>query len=195
MLQKLTPEPINRWLEEQYGSRRGFILTWWHRLLYRLGRYRNYRQVDWAGVERLVFVCKGNVCRSAFAEVVARRDGQTAVSCGIEAGVDVPAYVGAVTAAEARGFSLAEHRTTPFRHLELRDNDLLVAMEPSQARFLTQTLGRDSPCTLLGLWGPGEMPYIHDPYGTSAPFFDNCFSYLENAVHEIDRKIAQAGRR
>jgi protein-tyrosine phosphatase len=195
MLKKLTPEPLNRWFEEQYGSRRGFVLTWWHRLLYRLGRYRNYRQVNWAEIDRLVFVCKGNICRSAFAEVVARTDGQTAVSCGIEAGVDVPAYEGAVTAAESRGFSLAEHRTTPLHNLELRDNDLLVAMEPWQARYLTQTLGGGRPCTLLGLWGSTRMPYIHDPYSASAHYFDNCFSYLEHAVYEIDRKIAEAARR
>lgn len=194
MFQKITPEPINRWFAEQYGSRRGFILTWWHRLLYRAGRYRNYRQVDWGSVERLVFVCKGNVCRSAFAEVVARVDGQAAVSCGIEAGVDVPAYEGAINAAEARGFSLAEHRTTPLKNLELQHNDLLVAMEPWQARFLQQSPGTDQACTLLGLWGPGVMPHIHDPYGAGAPYFDNCFSYLENAVHEIDRKITQARR-
>jgi protein-tyrosine phosphatase len=190
MLQKLTPEFINRWFADQYGSRRGFILTWWHRLLYRAGCYRNYRHIDWGAVERLVFVCKGNVCRSAFAEVVARTDGQMAVSCGIEAGLDVPAYKGAITAAAARGFSLTEHRTTPLQNLELRDNDLLIAMEPWQARYLQQSQGR--ACTLLGLWGPGVMPHIHDPYGAGALYFDNCFSYLENAVHEIDRKITQA---
>jgi len=194
MLQKFTPEPVNRWFAEQYGSRRGFSLTWWYRLLYRLGCYRKFRQVDWGSVERLVFVCTGNICRSAFAEVVARADGQKAVSCGIKAGFDVPAYAGAIAAAAQRGFSLAEHRTTPLRNVELRDHDLLVAMEPWQARFLQQSFGRDQACTLIGLWGSGGMPHIHDPYGTSAAYFDNCFSYLESAVHEINRKITQANR-
>lgn len=193
MLQKLTPESINRWFGDRYGSRRGFILTWWHRLLYWAGRYRTYQNVDWDSVERLVFVCKGNVCRSAFAEAVARRDGRMAASCGIEAGISVPAYEGAVTAAAARGFSLSEHRTTPLRNIELQENDLLVAMEPWQARFLQQSLGR--ACTLLGLWGPSVMPHIHDPYGASLPYMDACFNYLETAVHEIDRKIGQSGRR
>ncbi len=192
MLQKLTPEFLNRWFAEHYGSRRGFLLTWWHRLLYQVGWYRNYRQVDWGSIERLVFVCKGNVCRSAFAEVVARADGQMAVSCGIEAGIDVPAYEGALTAAAVLGFSLTEHRTTPLQNLDLRDNDLLVAMEPWHARFLQQSLGTDRACTLLGLWGPVVLPHVHDPYGATASYFNNCFSYLENAVHEIDRKITQA---
>ena len=60
-------ERLNGWLRDNYGSRRGFVRTWWHRLRYLLGGYRAYRQVDWNSVERLVFVCKGNICRSAYA--------------------------------------------------------------------------------------------------------------------------------
>ena len=195
MLKKLKLGPANRWFSEQYGSRKGFILTWWHRLLYLVGHYRKYQRINWESVGRLVFVCKGNVCRSAFAEVVARKDGQEAVSCGIEAGIDVPAHEDAVTIAADRGFSLEKHRTTPLRNLELQDNDLLVAMEPWQARFLQQSLGPGRACTLLGLWGSNVMPHIQDPYGGSILYMHNCFNYLETAVHEIDHKIAQAARR
>ncbi len=39
------------------------------------------RPVDPATVRRLVFVCQGNICRSAFAEAAARRAGLRAASC------------------------------------------------------------------------------------------------------------------
>ena len=195
MLKRITPEPINRWFAERYGSRKGFVLTWWYRLLCSVGGYRRYHQVDWGSVRRLVFVCKGNVCRSAYAEVVARADGMAAVSCGIEAGTDVPAYDGAVMAAAVRGFDLGEHRTTPLRDLQVCSGDLLVAMEPWQVAYLQKLHDQTAGCTLLGLWGIRPSPHIHDPYGAVPEYFAKCFNELEDAVHEIDRKIAQASRR
>ena len=32
------------------------------------GRYAAYRDIDWHGVERLVFVCAGNICRSPYGD-------------------------------------------------------------------------------------------------------------------------------
>lgn len=192
MLRRLMPDFINRWFAEHYGSRKGFVLTWYHRLLYRAGYYRQYRQVDWGSIDRLVFVCKGNVCRSAFAEVVARANGLNAGSCGIEAGVDVPAYDGAVAAAARSGFSLAEHRTTPLRSMDLRDNDLLVAMEPGQAEYLEQVYGGRHMYTLLGIWGGALNPHLHDPFGASDAYFDSCFTNIEDSVDEIIKKISRA---
>jgi len=189
MLQKITPETINRWFAERYGSRKGFVLTWWYRLSYLMGGYRKYSQVDWRSVRRLVFVCKGNVCRSAFAESVARADGVAAVSCGIEAGIDKLAYEGAISAAAVRGFDLGQHRTTPLSDLQICPGDLLVAMEPWQVAYLLNLHDQITGCTLLGLWGKRPNPHIQDPYGSVPEYFAKCFNELEDAVHEIDRKI------
>lgn len=190
MIQKLTLDHINHWLADHYGSRRGFLLTWWHRLLYHAGRYRQLKQVDWDSVERLVFVCKGNVCRSAFAEVVARSKGISSTSCGIEAGVDVSANSIAITEADARGYCLKEHRTMPLSKLKLQKNDLLIAMEPWQAEYLKEKFGGIYMYTLLGIWGGSPHPYLHDPYGASVAYFNVCFNCIENFVDEIIKKTS-----
>lgn len=183
----------SRKLAEGYGSRGGFIRTYWHRLLYHLGWYHKYCGVDWGSVERLVFVCKGNICRSAFAEAVARSLGMDAVSCGLQTVMSAPASDDATVTARKMGHRLEEHRTMPIMYLVLRKTDLLVAMEPWQAEYIGQELVRPHAYTLLGLWSRPVLPHIQDPHGAPPAYFDRCFSYIENSVHEIVEKIEKSG--
>ena len=180
---------MNRWFAERYGSRRGFVLTWWYRLRYILGNYRHYQQVDWKSVERLVFVCKGNICRSAYAEAVARSLGIESISCGIDTIDGATANGEAIRAAATKGFDLRGHRTTPLQSLMFNKNDLLIAMEPWQVAHLHRQLGNEFQCTLLGLWGEAVRPHIQDPFGASAEYFYNCFNYIEKSVNGIVRKV------
>jgi protein-tyrosine phosphatase len=136
-----------------------------------------------------VFVCKGNICRSAYAEVVARSLGLDAVSCGLRTIVAVPANEDAVRAARVRGVDLEDHKTTPIMYMVLRKTDLLVAMEPWQVEFMERHLVRGYCYTLLGLWFKPVNPHIQDPYGASSDYFDHCFKYIEDAVHVISEKI------
>ena len=68
---------------DRFGSRRGFSQHCKYSLMYKLGRYDSYQLIDWDEVNRLIFVCKGNICRSAFAEAVAIDCNVNAISCGI----------------------------------------------------------------------------------------------------------------
>lgn len=179
----------NRWVADNYGSRRGMVRTFWYRLLYRLGRYRGDRQVDWTSVERLVFVCKGNICRSAYAEAVARKLGFEAISCGLDTIEDAPANADAISSAKRLGYNLERHITQPVMYLIVRKTDLLITMEPWQSEFLNKHLTRGHYCTLLGLWGKPVLPHIQDPYGATTTYFDNCFSYIEESVHALTEKI------
>ncbi len=182
---------INQWLKEKYGSRRGALRTYWHRVLYYLGRYRPYRKIDWSSVDRLVFVCKGNICRSAYSEAFAKSLGIDAISCGIDTDPGHPANDVAIKVGASRGFDLSQHKTQPVRLLQFKENDLLLAMEPWQVEYLSKEYGEHSSCSLLGLWGSPVLPYIHDPYGASSIYFSNCFDYLEDSIHEVARKISK----
>ena len=190
MLQRGMRNPVNHWLKESYGSRRGFMLTWWHRFRYLFGDYRVYRQVDWESVERLVFVCKGNICRSAYAEAVARSLGADSISCGIDTIIGGSANEEAIRTAAMKAIDLSEHKTTPFNVLTFKKGDLLIAMEPWQVEYLRQELDNECECTLLGLWGASLSPYIHDPYGSSRVYFHKCFRSIDKSVREIIKKIS-----
>lgn len=180
---------MNRWLADNYGSRRGYVRTWWHRFRYLTGGYRKHRRVDWDSVERLVFVCKGNICRSAYAEAVARSLGLDTASCGLQTIVAAPANEVAVRIARRRGIDLESHRTTPIMYMTLRKSDLLVAMEPWQIGYMKKYLMRQHCYTLLGLWHKPVRPHLQDPYGSSSEYFDCCFNYIEKSVHAISKKI------
>ncbi len=178
-------------IEGRFGSRRGFIRHIRYSVLHKLGRYQPYMAIDWRSIDRLVFVCKGNICRSAFAEVVAKKEGFSAVSCGIDTIENAPANENAIRVAQEMGYSLIQHRTTPIQSLTLTKSDLLVAMEPLQATFLAKYLGRQYPCTLLGLWATPALPYVHDPYGGGEEYFRSCFGVIKMSACGV---AANAGK-
>ena len=183
---------LSGWLKDNYGSRRGFIRTWRHRFLYLLGRYKANQKIDWDSVERLVFVCKGNICRSAYAEAIARSMGLETTSCGVQTIVDFPANPDAVKAAKKRGVDLESHRTTPIMYMVLRKTDLLVAMEPWHIEYMQRYIMRDHHYTLLGLWHKPVRPLLQDPYGLSSGYFDHCFNYIEESVYVISEKVKES---
>lgn len=174
---------------DQFGSRRGFSRHCKYSMMYRLGRYNRYRLIDWGRVNRLVFVCKGNICRSAFAEAVAIDCNVNAISCGIDTVENTSANPHAIRMAEQFGYNLKEHKTTPTQLLSFSKTDLLIAMEPLQVEFLERHLGVKYNCTLLGLWSNPALPYIHDPYGLSEAYFNNCFSFIERSTREIIKHV------
>ncbi|VAW54767.1 hypothetical protein MNBD_GAMMA06-588 [hydrothermal vent metagenome] len=174
---------------DQYGSRRGIIRTYWHKLKHRFGAYRRYSEIEWSKIDRLVFVCKGNICRSAYAEVFARSLGMNAISCGINTRNDFPANADATKTAGVRGVDLSNHKTTPVMYVLFKKTDLIITMEPWQASSLVKNLKRKHYVTLLGLWLPPLRPHVPDPYGLNAAYFNNCFDYIESSVNEIAKKI------
>ncbi|MDB4575612.1 low molecular weight phosphatase family protein [bacterium] len=182
---------MKRWLENKYGSRRGSLRAHWHFFLYFLGKYRIYRNIEWDSIDRLVFVCKGNICRSAYSEAFAKSLGIEAISCGIHTKLGHPANSTTIEVSASRGYDLSEHQTTPISELKFKETDLVLAMEPWQVEYLSNNFNGSHNCTLLGLWGNPAKPYIHDPYGSSPTYFNNCFNYIEDSIHEVASKISK----
>lgn len=180
---------FNHWVKTQYGSKSGLLSTFRHKLLNSCGRYNRYADIRWDEVERLVFVCKGNICRSAYAEAVARSMGIEAISCGVEAIDGANANDEAINVAGRHGIDLRPHKTTPAKNVEIRQTDLMIAMEPWHIDDLSSIFGKQHQYTLLGLWGKPELPYLQDPFGYSLSYFDKCFSYIETCLKNISGKL------
>ena len=173
-----------RWLVTGYGGKRAFLRHVAFRAEAAIGRYDALTNIDFPRVERLVFVCKGNLCRSPFAEYSARREGFSAISAGLDAAEAQPADPAAVNAARRRGIDLEGHRSRRFDPELLQPSDLVIAFEPAQAAHLGRSrLGSATwQVGLLGLFASTPFPYLHDPYGLSAEYFDRCFSRIEDAL-------------
>lgn len=173
-------------INQEYGSKRGLLCHHQARLAGLAGKWRAYRQIDWDRVDRLVFICMGNICRSPLAEVVAASAGYTACSLGVDCTSGMPADPRAVSYATGLGLDLSHHRTSLLSQAEQRPGDLIIGMEPRHLYAAQQVLGNvPAQLTLLGLWHPRPRPYIHDPYSTDEVFFQKCEQFVTEATQSL----------
>ena len=168
----------------RFGGKRATLRHLENLVALHSGKFRRYRQIDAAAVERLVFVCKGNICRSAYGNAVASSLGLLAASFGLDTPGDEPADAIAIRNARLRNVVLDQHRTRSVRNFALQPTDLLVAMEPQQALAL-EALDGGHQVTLLGLWSAPRRPFIQDPYGRTDAYFQTCFALIESGVHGL----------
>lgn len=153
---------------------------------FKFGWSAHWSQIKWEDVDRLVFVCTGNICRSAYAEHKARSLGMSATSFGIDAGDGAVAPGDAVAEAGSRGIDLIFHRACKFHKDYLRSGDLVLGMEPAHVQTLHQN--HDSieyQISLLGIWAPRGTLFIDDPYGKPRKDFETCFQNIDLALEEI----------
>ena len=178
---------------ELFGGGRGLLEHVRARTLYGLGVYRKSRDIDWSAVRRLVFVCKGNVCRSPYACMKARALGAPAVSFGLEATPGRPADPTALKNALSRGIDLAAHRSMRMEPASIAGGDLVIVFEPSQlSETIRMSIGQTPFVSLLGIWTSPERPHIQDPYGRRDRYFQQCFAVIDENVKEIVRRLPRS---
>lgn len=172
---------IAKFIANRYGSKRGLLRHLRCLVIYYFGGYRGLVSIDWARVDRFVFVCKGNICRSPYAEAVAVRHRVHATSFGLSTSEGHGAHPNAVRNASVSGIDLKDHRSKSAENFVILDTDVLIAMEPSQVRALKRRAG-NAQVTLLGLWAKPPRPLIYDPYSSNDAYFQMCFSLVDDAV-------------
>lgn len=178
----------SRGVTERHGRKQAWVRHQAASWLRRLGLYSDLESFDASRVLRLVFVCAGNVCRSRYAEARARALGFEAVSFGLSADGRSPPDAVAVRAAHRRGVELLPRASRRARDVRPTAGDLLVAMEPHQARALRRAHPR-AQVTLLGLWCRSPRPVLADPYGLPDAYFDTCFGCIDEAVETLVRTV------
>jgi protein-tyrosine phosphatase len=180
-------------VQARFGSVRGLARLGLSRAASSAGAYRAFERVEWGQVRRLVFVCSGNICRSPYAERRAVLAGFPSISAALRGESGLPADPAARAAAWAAGVDLDGHRSTAIAGADLRAGDLLIAMEPWQARQLqARYLSNGVQVTLLGLWSRPKRPHLHDPFTLPDAYFHSCFQVIDSGVSAI---LARVDRR
>jgi len=178
---------------EQYGGKRGCLEHVQSRLLYSLGAYRKAKRIDWAAINRLVFVCKGNICRSPYAAERSRILGVPAISCGLDATEGAAADPAATRNASQRNVDLAQHRSSICDTRRFQEADLVIVFEPRQFVDVRRRIGnRGVSVTLLGIWSTPIRPCILDPYGQNDEFFRRCYAAIDVYIVEVVRRVKEA---
>jgi len=175
----------------RFGRKLGMARYLWYDFLRSAGVYGSYSRINWTNVERLVFVCDGNICRSAYAEECARSMGieATSVGLGTRGGDKTPTFMVEI-AAEA-GVDLTNHCSRPAELVlhSLRTSDLVLAMEPKHLTSLRGVLPAAVQRTLLGLWARDRRAHIEDPYGLSTNYIRTCVTVITDAVLEVVQRV------
>ncbi|SNB55488.1 low molecular weight phosphotyrosine protein phosphatase [Marinobacter sp. es.042] len=165
-------------IKDKYGSRRGLIQYHWDGLLTRVGAYQ-HRLPSVQEIRKVVFVCQGNICRSALAEVVFKKHSNVeSTSVGLKTSTGKPANSRVVKYASSKAsVDLSKHRTTRLEDYEVLPFDLFVCMEIRQIRELRKR-GIKNVCVLLGSFGERQQARINDPYSAND-------RYMEKTVEDI----------
>ncbi len=148
-----------------------------------------------ASVVSMLFVCKGNICRSPFAAALAeRRAGSQQIVCR-SAGLDVSqaarAPREACDAAARYGIPLGAHRPTPLTAEAIQANDMTIVMEAAQLALLRSLYPSFSSRFFLlplfdGSRSAGYQRYnIADPFGQPLDSFVSCYQRIDRVLDDL----------
>lgn len=151
--------------------------------------------------QSILFVCKGNICRSPFAEHLASKLQRECGNWGIRfgsAGLHVPNPIpspdNAIQVARQFGVDLVHHRSQSISMELVRSYDMVIAMEAWQYAELQASFephqGKLFLLPLLDPNGQGkERGYaafnIQDPYGGPPSDFVKCFERISRCIEVL----------
>jgi protein-tyrosine phosphatase len=169
------------WIADNYGSKRGMVRHFYYRVGWRL-HPATRSQVELAKARRLVFVCKGNICRSALGQAVAESVGFPACSFGVRTVSGKLADPGMLAAAAALGYDLSGHRTTQVSEYSAAAGDLVLFFENDHFRQFKDGSNLVAGMAFLGMWARPPQPYIHDPFGGTHSYYGKTAGVIHQAV-------------
>jgi len=179
-------------IDANHGTWRGLTRATLAQCEFVLGRLTVHTQPDASQVDRLVFVCLGNINRSAFAEKVAQTLGANTASIGLSTTTGAPAFQKAVKTAPQFGFDLSHHRATDLRDYAFRPTDLLLVMEIRHVNRLISSGIPAQSIALLGHWASPHRIHLHDPHTLSDAYFRTCFTLIRSAVDGLVAEMRAA---
>jgi protein-tyrosine-phosphatase len=142
--------------------------------------------------KRVLFVCSGNICRSAYAHVVFERLAQDydrkiqVASAGTLRLVGRPAAPLMIRVANERGINIEEHRSTPLSRLLVEAADAIFAMSPEHRDVMIAMANNPTitaqKIVMLGEWLSPPAPEIEDPMGRPYTVYQRVAAEIEAAL-------------
>jgi protein-tyrosine-phosphatase len=161
---------FREYIMNRFGSNRGLLRYCIDEIYCRIGLYRDYTRWEHPP-ERLVFVCQGNICRSALAETVFKSHSDLkAISLGLNTDTGKGANPRVIKfARNTRNIDLLSHKTTSVEDYVANPGDVFVCMEARHIKAI-ENLGYKGPFLLLGTFGAKKTFRLNDPYSANDTF-------------------------
>ena len=144
-------------------------------------------------MQKILFVCLGNICRSPAAEAIFRvqcPEVETDSAGTSNYHVGEPPYGVMQQAAAGRGIAMSDLRARQFTRRDFQDFDLIVVMDRANQRAVEalRPAGATTPVMLFAPlaagFGTDEVP---DPYYSRD--FPGCLDLLEAAAEGLKRQL------
>lgn len=152
----------------------------------------------------VLFICKGNICRSPFAERMAKKIFKNSLnhkiftdSAGLNVKIQSPSPQEACEAAARFGIMLEDHLSKKIQPEMYSEFDMIVAMEASQYRALIKNCPiSKGNIFLLPFFENRKMKLrgyerynIPDPYGSSLDVYNKSFKRIEGCIDCMSKLI------
>ena len=171
-------------INDRFGSKKSFLLSIRDFFL-ALAFKRHYFQTNIAVANRVIFVCQGNICRSALAEKVLKELlDRDVMSFGLDTHSGKPANNRMVLAAKSLGYDLTHHQSTSVDDVLIAKDDLLVCMEYEQAKYLVEN-GISNNVVVLGAFFSKLQARLPDPYSANDKYMLRCAKLIEASTKEL----------
>lgn len=144
-------------------------------------------------MQRILFVCTGNTCRSPMAEAILKNkqlDGIEVKSAGIYAAGGDEASSHAQKVLESKKIS-HNHRSSPLTGEAVEWADLILTMTASHKWAIAQAYPRaiEKTFTLKEFAGEEVDHDIVDPFGGSLDLYEQTYQQLENFIDKLIEKL------
>ena len=154
-------------------------------------------------VKSLLFICKGNICRSPFAENLAFKYSNNGnirniYSAGLLVLEPKPSPVDAMCAAELFGVKLKDHRSRQLNYDMIQAYDMVLVMETRQYKYIRKLfIEYTDKIFLLPLFSENNHYLfnsynkynIQDPYGKGIKEFSDCFHRIDKCICNLFGKL------
>ena len=152
-----------------------------------------------ARARTILFVCLGNIIRSAFAaELLRSRSlGRADVrirSAGLDATTDGPAHPTAVQCARRFGVDLSAHRTHRLDRSDIEEADVLLAMEIDHVVEIHRRFPQHRHKVYLFGCLNDDAQDVADPVYAPNDVFEACFERIDCGVRRIVEMLPPAPR-
>ena len=159
-------------------------------VFYRFARSRRVSR----RIRKVVFVCMGNICRSAFAEYLMKAQTKDKLlsieSCGLNVDMRTPSPLEAIITAKRFGLDLEGHLSKGWECCDFENADLILAMEFWQYKKLIALFPhKNENIKLLREFAPfpeNLLCNINDPFGQTEEKFEKCFRQIKRSIANIN---------
>jgi protein-tyrosine phosphatase len=161
--------------------------------------YRKIRSNQFKGVilhaESILFVCKGNICRSPFAEQYSRSLFPLKIhtsSCGYiqQNGRESPPE--AINTAKKFGVDLSDHQAHQITEQMIQNSDVVIVFDESNFRILFKRYHKyKSKLWFLSEICPDIQITIEDPFSKDSETFEKVYSLIAYCIDTMNQYLKE----